>query len=78
MFATPPATVVATQVPAKSGGGAIDAFVLLILGGLALGRVLQQRRTLGQANDDRAGDFAPITNSRLAATDGEQRLQRDV
>jgi len=43
--------------PAKSGGGAMDGFVLLVLGGLGLARLLQQRRALGRAHDGRTGDL---------------------
>ena len=32
-------------------------FVLLVLGGLGLARLLQQRRALGRAHDRRTGDF---------------------
>jgi hypothetical protein len=56
---TPPVTVVASQPGPKtgSGGGAIDALVLFVLGSLGLARLLQQRGTFGRAYDHRPGDF---------------------
>ncbi len=56
---TPPVTVGANQSTTSKGGGggAIDGFVLLVLGGLGLARLLQQRRALGRAHDRRTGDF---------------------
>jgi subtilisin family serine protease len=60
---TPPVTVVASQPGPKTGGGGgdIDGFVLLVLGGLGLARLLQQRRALGRAHDRRTGDFVVPT-----------------
>jgi len=52
-----PPTGSTQSAPAKSGGGAMDGFVLLVLGGLGLARLLQQRRALGRAHDGRAGDL---------------------
>jgi hypothetical protein len=43
--------------PARSGGGTMDRFVLLVLGGLGLARLLQQRRALGRAHDGRSCDL---------------------
>jgi subtilisin family serine protease len=56
---TPPVTVGANQSTTSKGGGggAIDGIVLLVLGGLGLARLLQQRRALGRAHDRRTGDF---------------------
>jgi hypothetical protein len=55
---TPPVTVaVSQQTPKTGGGGAIDWFVVLVLGSLGLVRLLQQRRTLGRAHYRRTGDF---------------------
>lgn len=52
-----PTTGSTQSAPAKSGGGAMDGFVLLALGGLGLARLLQQRRALRRAHDGRAGDL---------------------
>jgi len=52
-----PTTGSTQSAPAKSGGGAMDGFVLLVLGGLGLARLLQQRHALGRAHDGRAGDL---------------------
>jgi hypothetical protein len=57
-LATPPVTIaVSQQTPRTGGGGAIDWFVLAVLGSLGLTRLLQQRRTLGRAHYRRTGDF---------------------
>jgi subtilisin family serine protease len=62
---TPPVTVTSTPATTSKGGGggAIDGSLLLVLGGLGLTRLLQQRRALGRAHNRRPGDFVVPTLS---------------
>ncbi|MBS0420145.1 MAG: S8 family serine peptidase [Proteobacteria bacterium] len=60
-LSAPPAQPASNPPAASSGGGggggALDGLVLCMLGGLGAARLLQQRRALGRAHHNRAGDL---------------------